>query len=133
MVEILQKRKVERGFHVGVGVVLRHNRGEVYGELFVRNGGFESALVYGLKHADFLLLLLFYAAGESKLSAYIVVVAVPRKVVQKPLRFEFGAVHENYAHLGVGVCFVFVVCLGVKFVPVLEALVHGHRLESERV
>ena len=48
MIEVLQKSKVKRRFHVLIGFVLSHYRRKIYGKLFVAYGVLQQILVNGL-------------------------------------------------------------------------------------
>ena len=48
MVKILQKREIERLFHVLVAHRLRQRRRKIHGQLLIANGVFQQRLVGGL-------------------------------------------------------------------------------------
>ena len=40
------------------------------------------------------------------------------ELMRKPVCLKFGTVHKNYAAFGIGVYFVFAVCLGVQLAKI---------------
>ena len=133
MVKILQQGQVHGLDHIGVRVPLGQDGGQVYGQLFVGDGGLQLGLVDGLQAGQLLLLLLLHPAAQRQLAPQVVVGAVPVELMAEPVRLKFGAGHQDDAHLGVGVGLVFVIGLGIKGFPVHQAVFHFCRFQFKRV
>ena len=75
-----------------------------------------------MKPNSFLLLLL-ERAQQSDVAAKIVIRGVTARLMHKPVLFKLGSVEQYRAHFGIRIGSIFVVCGGVKFTPIANALV----------
>ncbi len=82
VVEVFKKSKVKSLFDVSVLLSLRKHRSQIDSQMLIANRMLQDVLVERFEIGDTLLLLLS-ATGKRKLTAYVVVVAITGKAMQK--------------------------------------------------
>ena len=118
MIEVFQKRKIQRGFHSLVGLAHRKHCRKFNRKLLVGYGGFEHGFVFWFEtRAEFLLYLLA-SSHKREFPSQIVVCAMTEKLVRKPHGLVFRPVCENTTQFRKRAHFVLRVAFGIDVFPV---------------
>ena len=114
MVKVFEQRKVECLFYIRIAFLERKFRRQIDRKMLVAYSMLENILVLRFERGYTLLLLCFAAPYRRQSATYIVVVASSGKPVRKVDSLKFRTVHKYDSQFGIGVCRLFVVCLGSK-------------------
>src|SRR5690606_29608248 len=133
VVEVLQHPELVRLLQVRVRFHPRHPRGEVHGDLLVRDRGLQRAGDPREQPVDHPLLLRLQVAQQGELPARVRVGALPRQVVVEEDRLGLDAVHGDHPATGVGGGLVRVGGAHVELTPVADLVVERDALVFQGV
>ena len=123
MVKIFQQGKIQGCFDIAVIFTSGQKGSQINSQLFIGNGMLKNGFVFRLQTTDPFLLHLLYAADHSQFAPKIIILTVTAELMAEPLGFEFGAVHEDNADLGVRMDGAEMIGFRIKFIPVHKKLV----------
>ena len=123
MVEVLEQRKIKRGFYVHIRLALSKYSGKLNCKLLVADSGFKHRFILRLEAGNSFLLLLFVLSYKLELSAQVVILAVTEELMREPNRLVLRSVHKDYARFCKRVGVVFGIALGINAFPVIKKLI----------